>query len=170
MTYPRTSCLIPTCCSRSWFSSGPICLSHAPVWDISGCLKWHWCLYLSKKTQAVFSSGMCAWHIEYYPWSQKSKQNQNSDVLSFKLLLKYAVVFSMDQMPYSLKIYMEKISIDFSYSSDWIWASPSNINTCVVPGKVHEAAWEIFHTVWWLLCLFVVCLLFWRSISEICSC
>lgn len=111
-----------------------------------------------------------AWHIcEYYPRSQKSKQNRNSGVLTSKPLLKYAALFDVDQAHYSLKIYAEKISIDFSYRSDSIWAIPSNINTCVVPWKVHEAGREIFHAVWWLLCLFVVCLLFWRSILEICS-
>lgn len=57
-------------------------------------------------------------HIEYYPRSQKSKQNQNSDVLTSKPLLKCAALFDMDQLHYSLKIYVEKISIDFSYSFD----------------------------------------------------
>lgn len=92
-----------------------------------------------------------AQHIEYYPRSQKSKQNQNSDVLTSKPPLKYAALFDMDQMHYSLKIYVEKVSIDFSYSFDSVWSIPSSINTRVVPSNSHEAAWEIFHAVWWLL-------------------
>ena len=62
----------------------------------------------------------------------------------------------MDQMHYSLKIYMENVSIDFSHRSDSIWAISLNTNTCVVAWKVHEAAREIVHAIWWLLCLFVV--------------
>lgn len=90
-----------------------------------------------------------AWHIEYYPRSQKSKQIPNSEVMTSKLV-KICIIIWHGPGALLIKDVCEEVFYWFQLlAPDSIWAIPSNINTCVVPLKVHKAAWEIVHALWW---------------------